>query len=312
MADKRFIRWAKASLVMIYLVIVAGAVVRMTGSGMGCPDWPKCFGMWVPPTDVSQLPANYQEIYSERGYADTTFNAFHTWTEYGNRLIGALSGFVIIIMTFFAFKIRQQNPKLLWYCLAIFIAIGFQGWLGKVVVDSVLAPVKITIHMIMALILAAMLISLIVYASPKQQGATMPSSFKALLWVAILLTLVQVAFGTQVRQQIDAIASRLQYQQRETWIDQLSIIFKVHRSFSLLVLALNAYLFVKARQRNATSTAANWVMILLGIEIVTGIIMAYLGIPFYIQPIHLVLASIIFGLQLYWVLSLQSWKTERS
>jgi len=74
-------------------VIIAGGVVRTTQSGMGCPDWPKCFGRWIPPTNASELPPDFEK-YLRKQDIDHTFNVYHTWIEYFNRLLGALLGFL--------------------------------------------------------------------------------------------------------------------------------------------------------------------------------------------------------------------------
>ncbi|MEL6812192.1 MAG: COX15/CtaA family protein, partial [Bacteroidota bacterium] len=174
----------KVALILVYLVIIAGAMVRMTGSGMGCPDWPKCFGYYIPPTDASELEwdANRDfkkgqviiveeslkvaatdfttgEVYSETNWKNYTkhdyaiFNVWHTWIEYINRLIGALSGLAILIMAFLSIKKWSVRKRITYLSFLSVGLIGFQAWLGATVVYSVLAPVKITLHMVMALVI---------------------------------------------------------------------------------------------------------------------------------------------------------------
>ena len=65
---KYFLFWTKTALILIYLVIVAGALVRMTGSGMGCPDWPKCFGYYIPPIEIKELLYTTGKEYSKGLY----------------------------------------------------------------------------------------------------------------------------------------------------------------------------------------------------------------------------------------------------
>ena len=97
----RYRRIALITLASVYFLILVGASVRASGAGMGCPDWPTCFGQWIPPTNEAQLPGNYQEIYAELGYRDTQFNVVKTWTEYANRLIGVTIGFLIFLGDFY-------------------------------------------------------------------------------------------------------------------------------------------------------------------------------------------------------------------
>ena len=147
---QRIIFW---SIVGTYLVILAGAVVRGTGSGLGCPDWPRCFGQWVPPTDISELPANYKEVYKIAGKTIADFDPFKTWTEYINRLLGALLGVLIVILFGKSLKMKEYEKNIPWFCGGLLFLIIIQGGVGALVVSTHLKPFLITIHMFLAILL---------------------------------------------------------------------------------------------------------------------------------------------------------------
>jgi cytochrome c oxidase assembly protein subunit 15 len=321
---------AKIALVLVYLVIIAGAVVRMTGSGMGCPDWPKCFGYYIPPTEEAELlfqpnkeykegqviivdetlqvaasdfssSKEYNEenweTYSKHDYA--IFNPAHTWVEYINRLCGALAGFAVLIMAFISlkkWKTHKRIPLLSW--LTVFL-MGFQAWLGATVVYSVLAPARITVHMVMALVIVAILIYLIYISSEKRREHYQKTAFQNLLIFAIVLTLIQVVLGTQVRQFVDEQSKALGPGLEELWLANPNFTFYFHRSFSILVLLVNLLLWWQNRKFGLKFSKINWLLILLLLEIATGIAMFNLDFPFLSQPLHLVIASLFFGIQFY-------------
>jgi len=90
---KNFRRFAFAATVATFFVIFAGGLVRVTGAGLGCPDWPTCFGRWFPPTDISQLPPDIDP---------TQFNFALAWIEYINRLAGVVLGVLIAVTAIWA------------------------------------------------------------------------------------------------------------------------------------------------------------------------------------------------------------------
>lgn len=336
---KNFRTIAKTTLVLIYLVIIAGAFVRMTGSGMGCPDWPKCFGYYIPPTEHEQLEwkpnQDYKkgqviilneslqvaktdfttsnnftksnwETYLKHDYA--IFNPWHTWVEYINRLLGALAGLATLFLAIASTKYWKENKTITLFSVFIVLGIGFQAWLGKTVVDSNLAPLKITIHMVMALVIVAAILYIIHKTNTKTNHYIYPPSFKNILVFASFLTLIQIILGTQVRQFVDEQVKVLGEESTNLWLNHPTISFYVHRSFSVLVLLVNAYLFYLLKKARINLKKLNWVISILLLEVVSGIAMVYFYFPFGTQTIHLVLASILFGIQFYLILETLSVK----
>ncbi|WP_375444144.1 heme A synthase [uncultured Fibrella sp.] len=303
--ERSFRRLALLTVIAVFLLILVGGVVRSTGAGMGCPDWPRCFGQWIPPTDVSQLPANYQEIYSHRGYANTEFNVVKTWTEYLNRLLGALIG-VLIFFTFVASAKAywQRDRAIVGFSFLALFLVGFQGWLGAKVVSSVLAAWLITLHMLLAIVIVGVLL----YVVARTQAATMSVSSMRLStasnrWLLISsgLLLLQILLGTQVRETVDEVAHRLGEMQRLRWIDGLDLRFYIHRSFSLVVLISQLLWIIPVARQSTNSALIKRLAVatgsLLVVEIATGAIMAYFAIPAWAQPVHLTLAVLSLGIQ---------------
>jgi len=149
----------------------------------------------------------------------------------------------------------------------------------------------------------ALLIYLLQIIKPKNKNIIISKKLKITLFITLILTLIQIILGTQVRQFVDEQVKFLGDNQMELVLQNPKIGFYIHRSFSILILSLNVYLFLKNRSQNLGLTKINWVMILLGIEIISGIIMSYFGFPFGSQTIHLVIASLLFGLQFSMFLS---------
>lgn len=330
--QRSFRKIAIISLILVYLVIAAGAIVRMTGSGMGCPDWPKCFGYYIPPTNAETLQwqpnrefkkgqviiikealfvakkdfvsgntysGHQWKGYSKHDYAK--FNVWHTWIEYINRLLGALAGLATLILALFSFRFWSKNKAITILAWLVVFGMGFQAWLGATVVYSVLEPLKITLHMFMALVIVALLLFLI-HQTDEQKMGQYQRNLMPLFVFALVLTLVQIVLGTQVRQFVDDQVELVGYTLKNQWLAKPNLQFYIHRSFSILVLVLNGGLFWTIRKNGLGFKKIKWIILLICLEALTGIAMYYFHFPFTSQPLHLILASILFGVQFYMLL----------
>ena len=149
---QRLALWTTATT---YFLILVGGLVRASGAGLGCPDWPRCFGGWVPPASAAELPPQFDP---------SQFNQTLMWTEYANRLLGVAVGFLIFATAISAWRHHRRNPRILWTTIGAFLLVGFQGWLGGRVVAHELAAWIVTVHMIVALVIVQMLLYVTVAA----------------------------------------------------------------------------------------------------------------------------------------------------
>ena len=306
----RYRRVALVTLVAVYFLFLVGASVRASGAGMGCPDWPTCFGQWIPPMSEAELPSNYQEIYAELGYAETRFNVVKTWTEYFNRLVGATIGLLIFATALVSWPLRKYDRSIVISSVAAFFMVGFQGWLGAKVVSSNLQPGMITIHMLMALAIVGVLIFAMAQARRGIMAAQPVTSihphFEKWLYAVLFFTICQVAMGTQVREMTDFISKAQGEALRSDWIQAMPWFFYVHRSFSAIVLFSNVWLgwllFRSLGFEHSLTKLALAMVVVVSVAILSGATLGHLGMPAFIQPTHLLASALLFGLQfLIWI-----------
>jgi len=335
-----FRKTSMVTLVAVYLLILVGGIVRSTGSGMGCPDWPKCFGMWIPPTEEAQLADTYKQDFVEyrknknlrfasyldvMGFSEkaqqirndqsilmeTEFNVSKTWTEYVNRLIGAIIGLLIIINFIASWKFMKKEKSIFIWSLLLVVIVIFQGWIGSVVVSTNLLPWMVTTHMLLAMLIVAILIFLVFkvrHSSQLDLHIPKKQLLNALMIVSGILITLQILLGTQVREAIDEVAMSLNFESRDTWVEMTGISFLIHRSLSiLLVLSQIGIFYILYKSGLLKTGLSNYTGMILGIialEVLLGVIMSYFGIPAFAQPLHLLFAVVIFGLQFLAILIL--------
>jgi heme a synthase len=304
-----FRKLALLTVVVLYVLILIGGIVRSTGSGMGCPDWPKCFGQWVPPTDVSELPQDYQKIFGAKLKGEVNFNAVKTWIEYLNRLFGVFTGLFIFATLIASIPYLRRDKVIFYISLLAFLLVGFQGWLGSKVVSTELSPVLVTLHMMLAVVIVFLLLYVLARSYSGHLAIEQINSQAFLtnwLMATLIVSLIQICLGTQVREAIDVIARR--FDDKNIWIEQLGLSFYIHRSLSILILGLHIgliyYLLKEIKTKGLLWKLSCLLFTVIACEIIFGIILAYWALPAFAQPVHLTLAIIAVGIQFVFILLL--------
>ena len=306
-----FRKFALISTLATYILIFIGGLVRVAGAGLGCPDWPKCFGRWIPPLDVSQIPA---------GVNAAGFNFTLAWIEYLNRLAGVIVGLLILTTAILALK-NFRDKKIIFYpaiLAAFFVAI--QGWYGSVVVSSQLNPIAVSVHMFLALIIVGLLIYVTqhaYYLESKQTQEKKADFDKTKNWIYVLLAviLIQIITGTQLRSQIEILSEKFPLLFEMEILSRVGVINYLHTIIGLAVTILTIFvvynLFLKKENLNSFMRL-NLILIInmIFVQLAVGVGMEVFGIPPVLQVFHMWIASLFFGVVLMLYIEIKTYRIE--
>jgi cytochrome c oxidase assembly protein subunit 15 len=238
------------------------------------------------------------------------------WIEYVNRLIGAIIGLLVVLTVIRSLPLWSLDKSITSLSILNLFLVLFQAWIGSIVVSTNLLPWMITLHMILALVIVCVLLYVhfqshrLIHTS--KVTTEKPGSLFSLLIIGFVLMLAQVVFGTQVREEIDVVAFEFGNLLRGEWIEHLGLVFLIHRSYSILLLAVHILFFYKVYKYTLRHVSIfKWsqaLVFVIFLEILTGVGMAYFGVPAFLQPIHLLLGTLIIGIQFVILLQLDSQK----
>jgi protoheme IX farnesyltransferase len=269
------------SVAMTFVLVTIGVIVRATGSGMGCPDWPLCHGQLIPPLDD-----------------------YRAWIEWIHRSVAAAIGFVVLALAFVAVRDHRDRPSLLWPTLGVVALVGFQAWLGRETVRLNNSGESVTAHLAAAMALVGLLVFILVRSfyparivgRGGSQRFTLLAAFAALAVFALLL------FGSNVTATAQWFAFLDWPLMNGSLLPPLSddtATHVLHRWVAIVVgLIVAAVAVVALRTQRADRTIVRLTLIaavLFPIQAIIGGLQILTGLAGWTQTLHVALGALIWA-----------------
>ena len=324
MGHNAYLKLNWLSIFFIFLLFVIGGLVRSTGSGMGCPDWPKCFGEYVPPTSESELPVNYEDFFTNQrvqkterfvsllkkiGLTDKAaeienntslneshqFNVLKAYVEYINRLWGAVTGIIVFACFLLSIPYLRNNKKVFIFTTLGFISVFLNALLGAVVVNSNLIGGIVTAHFIAAFASICFFIIARHFAQPFP-SSILTSGQKRMAFFLMILIAIQVILGAELRELYDVLNHVLNFGEKT---NALAPAFQYHGLLGILTAIMAIYQLIKIPKTYKSIKYVKWIAILAVAQLGFGP-MALLPETASISKLfHISFGAAIFVLQFY-------------
>ena len=285
----RFAKLAVAAAMATFVLIAVGGLVRATDSGLGCPDWPLCFGDWIPPADL------------------------HAWIEHSHRLtaavfVGPLVGAVGLITVF---SRRRRDVPLLVAAVVAGVLVIVQSLLGAAVVLQGLAAELVTAHLGMALAVFAA----VIFIAERATNGPMPAAharpgLSRLIGIAAVAILAQMLLGSWVTGHHAGLAYADFPLMNGSILPAVAgseqAVHVAHRAMGLVVAGLVIWVLLAVRQATTARlprTLAAWMVVLVVVQVALGglNVISRLSAVFVVP--HLAVGAALWGASVWLLLS---------
>ena len=302
MSTKLFSRYSLLVTLFALVVIVLGAFVRLSDAGLGCPDWPGCYGL-------IDVPQTNQEIQlAEQSFPQRPVETGKAWKEMFHRYFAGTLGILIVIMAVLAFRTNFENKFVPRLSLSLVGLVVFQALLGMWTVTLQVKPAIVTLHLLFGMATVSLLWLAYLSSSGGFSNGGKPSGLKGLAMLALLVVIGQIALGGWTSTNYAALACPafpgcyagdawpdmdfaegfvlwrglgINYEFGVLEPDARAAIHMTHRIGALLVLAVVGVLgFLGLKKANsAQKSIALVILLLLGLQLMLGIFNVILSLP---------------------------------
>ena len=292
------LRWCLGvTLAATYGLIVLGAWVRATNSGLSCPDWPTCYGQWV------VTPADFAAL------GDVGYTYFQVMLEWVHRAIaGFVVGPLVLAVLGFALWRRRERPELVSWAVLLTILLAIQAKLGGITVFDANSPWSVALHLGNALVVFAVMARLFVAAGPRPTTpiGEAPRLMAGAAWGAALLTMVTAAVTAKSGA---SLACYTWPDCNGAWLptldDPLVRVHFFHRALAAITAVLTVGLLWLA-WRQGDRLIRRFLLavpVLVGVQVVWGALVIVWQVPIWTAVVHQGT-----GVALFLLLSLLLWR----
>ena len=192
MRDSWFFRLAAFATVLTFGLVVLGAYVRLSDAGLGCPDWPGCYGHWKVPAQAANLSA------ANEAYPERQVEPAKAWKEMAHRYVAGTLGLLVLTLAMLAWRRRRIPGQLVLLPVLLLMLIIFQSLLGMLTVTWLLKPLIVMGHLLGGMATLALLAWITLRTGALGIGSDTSSTGGAWRWLAcgaLTVLVVQIALG---------------------------------------------------------------------------------------------------------------------